>query len=312
MALTLLEASKLIDDHVKRNVVVTFPYNSPILEALPFIDVPGGSFVYNREDTLPGIAFRGINEDYSESTGVLQQLVETTKIFGGKSKVDKVLAESRGQGVDGLGIGAVRAVHDRLKAKAAALFFTKMFFDGNSGEDSRQFDGLNARLTGSQLLYAGGASDADGADLTTEMLDDLCDAVSGGPDMLLMSKAMRREVSKLLRNDSRISYGPDAFGRECSHYGGVPIRVIEEDHEGNTILGFDETQGEDEDTGSIYAVRFGAEEYLCGVQNKMMDVIDMGLQSDMKYLTVIEWAASIIILHSKAAARLKGVTKAVG
>ncbi len=44
----------------------------------------------------------------------------------------------------------------------------------------------------------------------------------------------------------------------------------------------------------------------------MMDVIDMGLQSDMKYLTVIEWAASIIILHSKAAARLKGVTKAVG
>ncbi len=67
--------------------------------------------------------------------------------------------------------------------------------------------------------------------------------------MLLMSKAMRREVSKLLRNDSRICYGPDAFGRECSHYGGVPIRVIEEDHEGNTILGFDETQGEDEDTG---------------------------------------------------------------
>ncbi len=114
------------------------PLQLSILEALPFIDVPGGSFIYNREDTLPGIAFRGINEDYSESTGVLQQLVETTKIFGGKSKVDKVLAESRGQGADGLGIGAVRAVHDRLKAKAAALFFTKMFFDGNSGEDSRQ------------------------------------------------------------------------------------------------------------------------------------------------------------------------------
>ena len=300
MALTLLEAAKLETDAIKRNVVEVFPLVSPILESMPFINLSGGVFKYNTENVLPGIAFRGINEDYTESTGVLQQNVETTKIFGGKSQVDRALVAERGEGV-----GELRAVHDRLKAKAAALFFTKMFFDGDSLSNPRQFDGLNARLTGNQNIVA----DTNGADLTIGMLDDLIDAVAGSPDMMLMSKAMRREVTKLLRNDARISYGLDAFGRQVAMYGGVPIRVIEEDHGGNTILDFDETCGTSDETGSIYAVRFGAEEYLTGIENQPMDVIDMGLQSDLQYLTVIEWQASFVILHPKSAARLSGITQ---
>jgi hypothetical protein len=300
MALTLLEAAKIEPDVIKRNVVEVFPMVSPILEAMPFINVPGGVFKYNREQVLPGISFRGIGEDYTESTGVLQQNVEVTKIFGGKAQVDRALLGERGESV-----GELRAVHDRLKAKAAALFFTKMFFDGDAGMDPRQFDGLNARLVGDQVIAAGD----NGASLTTDMLDDLIDGVAGEPDMLLMSKAMRREVTKLLRADGRITYGEDAFGRQVTMYGGIPIRIVEEDHEGSAILGFDETQGTSDAAGSIYAVRFGAEEYLSGIQNTPMDVLDMGLQSDLKYLTVIEWLASFVILHPKSAARLKGVTQ---
>ncbi len=300
MALTLLEAAKLETDFIKRNVVEVFPMVSPILEAMPFINVPGGVFKYNREEILPGIAFRGINEDYTESTGVLQQNVETTKIFGGKSQVDRALVGERGETV-----GELRAIHDRLKAKAAALFFTRMFFDGNSNSDPRQFDGLNARLTGNQVITAGD----NGAALTVAMLDDLIDSVAGMPDMLLMSKAMRREVTKLLRTDGRISYGEDAFGRQVTMYGGVPIRIVEEDQSGDDILGFDESCGSGDTCGSIYAVRFGAEEYISGVQDHVMDVIDMGLQSDLRYLTVIEWLASFVILHPKSAARLQGVTQ---
>lgn len=303
MALTLLDAAKLETDVIKKNVIEVFPQVSPVLEAMPFINIQGGVFKYNREEVLPGIAFRGIGEDYDESTGVLQQNVEVTKIFGGKAQVDRALAGERGEGV-----GDLRAVHDRLKAKAAALFFTRMFFDGDSALDPRQFDGLKARLTGNQVLCAGD----DGAPLSIDMLDDLVDRVAGQPDMLLMSKAMRREVTRLLRNDGRVSYGVDAFGRQVTMYGGVPIRLIEEDHRGNAILGFNEVCGVNDETGSIYAVRFGAEEYLCGIQNGPMEVIDMGLQGDLKYLTVIEWLAGFVILHPKSAARLKGVTVADG
>lgn len=302
MALTLLEAAKLEPDPIRRNVVEVFPHASPVLEAMPFIDVPGGVFKYNRENLLPGIAFRGLNEDYAESTGVLQQNVETTKIFGGKAQVDRALVSERGGD-----LGSLRAIHDQLKAKAASLFFTKMFFDGDSQADPRQFDGLNRRLTGSQVLTAG----PNGAAVSVEMLDDLIDAVAGTPDMLLMSKGMRRELSRLLREDGRLTYQSDDFGRQIAVYGGVPIRVIEEDHEGSDILGFDETTGDSDETGSIYAIRFGAEEYVCGIQDHPMDVLDMGLQGDLRYLTVIEWLASFVILHPKSAARLQGVTRSV-
>ncbi len=298
MALTLLEAAKLETDFIKKNVVEVFPTVSPVLEALPFINVSGGVFKYNMEDVLPGIAFRGINESYAESTGVLQQNVEATKILGGKSQVDRALVAERGECA-----GELRAVHDRLKAKAAALFFTKMFFDGDSAVNPRQFDGLNKRLVGDQALTAG----TNGAELTTDMLDDLVDSVVGAPDMLLMSKAMRRELTRLLRQDGRLSYAEDAFGRQVSAYGGVPIRIVEEDHEGQAILGFDETCGSSDFTGSIYAVRFGADEFVTGIQTQPMEVIDMGLQSDLQYLTVIEWQASFVILHPKSTARLKGV-----
>lgn len=298
MALTLLEAAKLETDVLKKNVIEVFPATSPILEAMPFIDIPGGSFKYNVESTLPGIAFRDINEDYNESTGVLQQHIETTKIFGGKSQVDRALISERNSTP-----GELRAIHDRLKAKAAALFFTETFFDGDTATNAKAFDGLNKRLTGSQVITAG----SNGATLTTAMLDDLIDAVAGTPDMLVMSKAMRRELSKLLREDGRLTYTADAFGRPVTAYGGVPIRLIEENMYGNQILAFDELVGTAPLTGSIYALRFGADEFLCGIQNGPMSVIDMGLQSDLRYLTVIEWLASIVILHPRSAARLRGI-----
>ncbi len=300
MAHTMLDAAKLERDVLKKNVVGVFAESSPVLELMPFMDIPGGAYKFNREETLPGVGFRGINEDYSESTGVLQQLVETTSVLGGKSKTDRALAAERGGS-----IGELRAINDRLSAKSAALYFTKMFFDGDNDSDPRQFDGLNKRLVGSQVIEAG----EEGAGLTVAMLDDLIDSVVGEPDVLFMSKAMRREVTKLLRNDGRVAYDHDAFGHQVTTYGGIPIRVIEEDEQGQSILGFDEEQGESDECGSIYAVRFGAEEFVHGIQNGPLDVLDMGLQEGMYYLTAIEWLSSFVILHPKAAARLKGITR---
>ena len=82
----------------------------------------------------------------------------------GKSQVGRALTFERNQS-----LGELRSAVDRLKAKAAALTFTEMFFDGDSTNDLRQFDGLNKRLTGKQVLEAG----VDGSSLTTAMLDKI-------------------------------------------------------------------------------------------------------------------------------------------
>ena len=59
-----------------------------MLAALPFINTAGSAYRYNREETLPGVAFRGFNEGYVESTGVINPEVESLTILGGDSDFD--------------------------------------------------------------------------------------------------------------------------------------------------------------------------------------------------------------------------------
>lgn len=300
MALTLLEAAKLSTDSLQRGVISKFAESSAVLERLPFDDVQGNAYTYNVEQTLPGIAFRGVNEAFTESTGVVLPVVESLAIGGGDSDVDKFIVRTRSN------VNDIRAVYDAMKAKALSLSITKTFFDGDSTANPKEFDGLNVRLAGgSQEITAG----ANGATLTEAMLDDLIDRVVGTPDVLLMSKAMRREVTALARANSQISYGLDGFGRRVTLFAGVPIGIIEEDNTGAEILGFDETQGSSNIAGSIYAVRFGVQQYLWGIQNSVMTVADLGeLDAKPVYRTRIEWFLNpCCIGHPKSVARLKGI-----
>ncbi|MDT2262171.1 hypothetical protein P7H06_25485 [Paenibacillus larvae] len=59
---------------------------------LPFMDIVGNSYRYNQEAVLPGVGFRGVNEGYQESTGVVNQLSEGLVIAGGDVDVDPVLS----------------------------------------------------------------------------------------------------------------------------------------------------------------------------------------------------------------------------
>ena len=96
MSLTLLEAAKLQQDPLKRGVIEVFPRTSPVLEWLPFMDVAGNAYTYNQEEALPGVAFRGIGESYTESTGTVNPVTEALKIMGGTSDVDRALVKTQG------------------------------------------------------------------------------------------------------------------------------------------------------------------------------------------------------------------------
>ena len=153
--LTLLEAAKLVQDPLKRGVISIFPQVSPVLERLPFFEVNGQAYKYNIEETLPGIAFRGINETYVESTGIVNPQVEALYIMGGISKVDRALVKTQGN------INNLRSVYDGMKAKSAALTYTDKFFNGSNATDPNTFDGLKTRLTGSQVIDMGATDGGD-------------------------------------------------------------------------------------------------------------------------------------------------------
>ena len=200
----------------------------------------------------------------------------------------------------------LRAIHDSMMAKAAALDFTKAFFKGDVSTDPKSFDGLQKRLTGPQVIDA---------DLDVAIVGDLAgavnrlmDQVAGTPDMLFMNKATRRALNASMRAQGQaIETIADVVGRQIPAYVGIPIGVIEEDASEQPILGFDEAN----DTTSIYAVRFGVKEWVSGLQAGSMEVIDNGLV-DIWYKTLVEWICSFTIFHPKAAARLKNVPEYQG
>jgi hypothetical protein len=301
--LTMIESAKLTTNPLVQGVVEVFANSNPVLERLPIIDVQGNAYRYNREGSLPGIAFRGINESYTESTGVVNPQTENLVICGGDSDFDVALVKM------GTGSQDIRAAHVAMKSKALSLTWLETFFLGDSGTEPREFDGLETRLTGSQVVDAGAAG---GATLTLAKLDELIDAIEGTPDVLLMNKTMRRKVSALVRaSGAAIETVADSFGRPLQAYAGVPIAVIGDDASGAQILGFTEDDGASNfDTTSIYAARFGLDG-LHGIQTAPVEVRDLGeLNTKPVYRTRIEWYSGIVIKHPKAAARLRWINNA--
>lgn len=301
--LTLLEKGKLETNPLRKGVVEVFPRTSPVLQWLPFMGVSSDSYKYNQEGSLPGISFRGVNQDYDESTGVLNPVTESLTILGGHSDVDRVLVKTQGN------INNLRSIHDGLKAKAASLRFTKNFFRGNCATFATQFSGLEIRLIGDQLISV---NDSSNATLNLDKVDELIDGVLGGPDVLFMNKTMRRTINKRMRERGQaIETVNDQFGRQINAYAGIPIGIIEEDEKGDDILTFSETgpgTGSTAECTSLYAARFGVKEYLCGLECGDLEVIDHGLYSGgVKYRTTIEWIVGIAIFHPKAASRLYGI-----
>lgn len=301
MALTLVEASKLYaGDPLRSAIIELYARSSDILQMLPFDDIQGNAYRYNREQTLPGIGFRGVNEAYTESTGILNPITEPLVIAGGDLDVDKFILDTMGENQ--------RSVHEAMKVKALALKWTETFIKGDQATEPREFDGLQVRCTGNQLISAGAT--AGGAALSLAMLDKLIDQVND-PQYLIMNKTMRRRLSaaaRLTTVGGYITYTLDAFGRQVTRYNDLPILIADEDNEGNQILPFTEAASSGGSTAcSIYCVSFG-EGKLTGLQNGGIDVRDLGeIQTKPCMRTRVEWYNGIAVFHGKSAARLQHI-----
>jgi hypothetical protein len=304
MALTLVEAAKLNPGEVKRGAVIElFAQGSDILRTLPFDTIQGNALSYNREEALPGIGFRGVNEAYTESTGVINPVTEPLVIAGGDLDVDRFILETMGQDQ--------RAVQEAMKVKALALRWSQAIIKGDNSVDPRVFDGLQIRLTGTQKIAAGAT--ANGTALSLAKLDEAIDAVDD-PTHLIMNKTMRRLLTAAARDgdvSGYITYGVDEFGRRITQYNELPILIIEQDNAGNEILPFTEAATSGTATAtSIYVVSF-MEGKLQGIQSSVMSVRDLGeLQTQPVFRTRVEWYAGIALFHPRAAARLWSISNA--
>jgi hypothetical protein len=304
MGLTIVEAAKLESGLVEKNTIIElYAGSSDILMNLPFESISGNALKYNRESAYPGVGFRGVNESYTASTGVLNPLTESLVIAGGDLDVDKFIVDTQGM--------AQRSVQESMKIRALSLSWTQKFIKGDTSSDPREFDGLQVRVVGDQKIAAG--TTANGTPLSLAKLDEAIDQTLN-PTHLVMSKAMARKFSAAGRTTSvsgYVTYTADALGRRIMRYNDLPIITVDLDHTGTAILPFTEAATSGTATAtSIYIVSMGADG-LTGLQNGSIDVRDMGeLQTAPVYRTRVEWYNGIAIYNGRAATRLYSISDA--
>ncbi|GAA3856513.1 hypothetical protein GCM10023084_07950 [Streptomyces lacrimifluminis] len=315
MALSLAESAKLSTTDLQRGVIETFVQESSILDRIPLMPIEGNSYSYNEEATLPGVAFRSVNEAYTESTGTVNQKSESLVILGGDADVDRFIVQTRGN------LNDQRAVQTRMKVKAAAYKFQDTFFNGDVATDAKSFDGLRKRLTGAQVVSAGtnGApiigAGADDSHKFFDLMDGLVAAVPGlnsSNGAIYANRLVIAKVRSAARRIGGFEMVKEALtGKLVATYNGIALLDPGQNAAGADILPQTETQGSATDASSIYAVRFGQTEddqAVTGLTNGGVMVDDLGqLETKPAYRTRIEFYCGLAVFGGKGAARLNGV-----
>lgn len=309
--MTLLEAAKLSTDVVERAVTKIIVEKSPMLEVVPQKGIAGGTYRYNQEAYLGGIAFRGVNGSYTPSNGVINPQFESLVIVGGEVKIDKYIVDVVSNMID------AKTQYYSMKARAFGLYYSEQFVEGDTVVNPYGFDGLRKRAAGNQLINAA----TGGTTLTLDMLDLLLDAVVGdnSQKMILLNKTMRRKITQLARattgTGQTVMYQADnlmGYNRQLAYYADCPLRVIERDDDASTFLGFDEDDGQSNlDTCSIYCMRPGMD-FIHGIMHGSLPTVENfpPNQSGPFYTGRIEGYMGIVWKHPRAAARLNHVNNA--
>ncbi len=294
MALTLAEAAKLSNDVLLTGVVETIIKESPVLQALPFIEIVGNGLTYNRENAAAAAGFYDVGDTWSESTPTFTQITATLKILGGDADVDNFLVATRSNVQD------LEAAIVQLKAKAVQQKFDDTFVNGDTASDAKAFDGIDKLTDSAQVVSMG----ANGGSLTLDKLDETIDKVkTGKPDMLLMSRRSRRKLTALGRatGSGILVADRNQFGQMVQYYDGVPIGV-------NDWVSDAKTVGSSTDCSTIYAVQFGEGSLVGLTAPGGLQVERVGsLETKDATRTRVKWYVSTALFNTLKLAKLTGV-----
>lgn len=299
MALLKAEAEKLSRSELVRGVIEEIITKDSVFNVLPFVQVNGKAYVYNRENTISEGDFLDPNDTVNEGAATFSEITTKLRILAGDVDVDKFLMETMGDTNDQL------AVQIALKGKALARKFERTLAIGNATTNAKEFDGMAQLAVAGQTITAG----ANGAAMTLGMLDQLIDLVPNGADAIVMRSGTIRAFKDLLRT---VGGGTDAamlqlenFSRPMLTHNGIPILV-------NDFLPGNEVQGSSSVTCSVYAVRLNELDGLHGLYggpSAGIRVEEVGtVQNKDAWRVRLKWYTGLALKSTQSLARLKGVT----
>lgn len=140
--LTLLDLAKRTGNAPEIGIVEATTQNNALLSLIPFRGINGVSYRFGRRVGLPAVAFKGINQGVSVTKSKVDQILIETKDVGGRSEVDKLLAER-----DPRGINVMRSEEDAgFSASMGNLFNLKFYYGSTKTTSGLEFDGVTSIL----------------------------------------------------------------------------------------------------------------------------------------------------------------------
>lgn len=261
MPITLENAKNFTQSKLSKKVIDEFRQDK-LLDLMVFDDniatVGGGSdlaYIYNRVITPGQADFREINKEYTPQEAQTKQYTTNLKILGGSFQVDRVIQNHV------KGITNQISFQLNQKIKATKQKYADAFINGDSGTDSKSFDGIDKALTGSSTeLVPAAAIDLTETGIDTnfkkfmDYVDKFLSELDGAPTLLLMNKTLRSLFNGVARRSQYFTQSEDAFGRPVLKYAGIILEeMTEKPGTNNPIIPIDAATGET----SLYAVRLG-------------------------------------------------------
>lgn len=311
MAYTLVEASQYSNDVLQRGVIELFVRDDPVLEILPFITIEGNGLTYIIEKTEAGAEFYQVGDTWVESTPEVEQTTAVLRILGGDADVDNFLRKTRSNDVD------LKAEAIEAKIKALRKLWMEKFYYGYNAGNPKEFDGIQKLINSGayNTIAIGTSATAPGA-LSLTKLEEAVDMVKGGkPNIILMSKAMRRYINKYLRGVGGITY-EDAAGKRLQTLFDIPVGVsdyISNNENCDQLIG--STYGYEPTTP--IAAGDGATTILvlrcdpkacCGVQNGEITIEPLGaLETKDAERFRIKWYSSVMLQSIITCSKVTGI-----
>jgi len=323
MAMTLVQAAYLSNDILQRGVIERLTYQDPLLEKLPFKDIKGNGLTYNVETTLSTAKFYGVNETWTESTSATTPTTAVTTILGGDADVDRFLEATRSD-VNDLMLEQIASKTRAIKHAYMNMFYYG-YYNAGAGADSKGFDGLHYLISSVTSGYYNtvtvGATGVPLVALSMTSLETAVDYIkTGNPDLIVMSKLMRREINQYLHGVHGITY-QDAADKRIQTLFGVPVAVSDEisDTEDCTkaygaAYGFDYTMGTTFTPTattaagtSIFVMRL-APEAVCGIQSLPITVEKLGsLETKDAERVRIKWYPGLMLQSIISSSKVSGI-----
>ena len=310
MSILLAESAKLSNDVLLQGVIETVIKDSPVLQAMPFIEIVGNGLTYNRETALAAATWYAPLGAWASTTApTFDQLTATLAVLGRNADVDLFIKQTRSN------IQDIEAAVLELAAKSVRQEFERAFIYGTVAgyigiaADANSINGLI------KLIATGAASSqviamaATGATLTLAKLDELIDAVKGGkPDLLLMSKRSRRKINALARAaGNNLEVGTGKLGEFVQLYNGIPIGDSDYVLDVHVLTASVETAVTGGACSTIYALQFG-EGAVCGATNGGIQVEPIGqLEAADAMRHRIKWYCGLVDFCIQRRAALIGV-----